>query len=165
MDVKIIIFALVSFFHELFTVIWMGGVIVTALSFMPSVKTVLGANPQTKKVIFTFQKRQSMWVYISIAGLILTGLVMTNRSSEFDQLFGFGNPYMIALTIKHILVLVMIGISLYRSLAPDRNKGSSSSAKEHLNAKLLLINVFLALAVLLTSSFVSALAGPTGLTN
>ncbi len=36
---EIIVFALVSFFHNLFTAIWMGGLIVTALAFMPSVKS------------------------------------------------------------------------------------------------------------------------------
>jgi putative copper export protein len=159
MDPKIIVFALISFFHNLFTVIWMGGLIVTALSFMPSIKTVLGANPQTKKVMIAFQKRQSTWVYTSIVGLILTGLLMANRSPEFEQLLGFGNPYTIALSIKHFLVLVMIGISLYRSLVPDHKKGSSSSARERLNARLLLINIVLAVAVLLTSGFVAALAG------
>ena len=160
---KIIVFALVSFFHNLFTAIWMGGLIVTALAFMPSVKSVLGANPQTKKVMAAFQKRQSVWVYISIIGLIMTGLLMSNRSPAFEQLFGFGNPYMIALTIKHILVLGMIGISLYRSLANSNPRGSSLAAKERLNARLLLINIVLAFAVLLTSGFVAALAGSTGI--
>ncbi len=158
MTAKIIVFALVSFFHNLFTAIWMGGLIVTALAFMPSVKAVLGASPQTKKVMIAFQKRQSTWVYISIAGLILTGLMMTNRSPEFEQLFGFGNPYMAALSIKHILVLVMIGITLYRSLVLGRVQGLSSKQKEMLNAKLLFANVVLAFSVLLASGFVAALA-------
>jgi putative copper export protein len=109
-----------------------------------------------------FQKRQSTWVYISIVGLILTGLLMTNRSPEFEQLFGFGNPYMAALSIKHILVLVMIGITLYRSLILGRAQGPSSQQKERLNAKLLLANVVLAFSVLLASGFVAALARPLG---
>lgn len=160
MTAKLIVFALVSFFHDLFTAIWIGGLIVTFLAFMPVVKAVLGANPQTKKVMSAFQKRQSIWVYISIGGLILTGLLMANRSPEFERLFGFGNPYSVALTVKHILVLVMIGISLYRSLAFGREKGPSSPAKERLSARLLLTNVVLAFLVLLTSGFVSALARP-----
>ena len=135
MTAKIIVFALVSFFHDLFTAIWMGGLIVTALAFMPSVKAVLGASPQTKKVMTAFQKRQSTWVYISIVGLILTGLLMTNRSPEFEQLFGFGNPYMAALSIKHILVLVMIGITLYRSLVLGRVTGTFFTAERKAQCK------------------------------
>lgn len=161
MSAKIIVFALVSSLHDLFSAIWMGGLIVTVLAFMPAVKAVLGANPQAKKVMSAFQKRQSTWVYISIVGLILTGLLMTERSPEFERLFGFGNPYTAALSIKHILVLAMIAISLYRSLVLGRAQGPSSAQKEKLNAKLLLANVVLAFSVLLTSGFVAALAQGT----
>lgn len=163
MTAKIIVFALVSFFHDLFTAIWVGGLIVTAISFMPSVKSTLGASPQTKKVMSEFQNRQSIWVYISITGLIITGLMMSNRSPEFGGLFNFSNAYSITLSLKHILVLVMTSIALYRSLVLGREKGSSSQAKERLNARLLLINIFLALAVLLTSGFAAALSSPAGI--
>lgn len=160
MTAKIIIFALVSFFHDLFTAIWIGGLIVTALAFMPAVKEALGAGPQVKKVMAAFQKRQSAWVYASMVGLILTGLLMTNRSSEFEAFFAFGNPYSAALSIKHILVLVMIGISLYRTLVLGRARSGLKPTKERLNMQLLLVNASLAVAVLLTSGFVAALARP-----
>ena len=162
MPPKLIIFALVSFFHNLFTALWIGGLIVTAISFMPSVKSVLGATPQTKKVMATFQNRQSIWVYVSIVGLILTGLLMSNRSPDFNSLFSFDNPYSIALSFKHILVLGMIGISLYRSLVMGGKSDVSSPAKERLKMGLLLINVVLGIAVLLLSGFVVALSAPIG---
>ena len=160
MPAKLIVFTLISFFHDLFTVIWMGGMIVTFLAYMPAVKDALGAGPQTKKVMSSFQKKQSTWVYISMAGLILTGLLMNKRSPEFVRLFSLSNPYSIALTIKHVMVLVMIGIALYRALVLGRQKGPSSPGKEKLNARLLLINVILAVLVLLNSAVVSALAMP-----
>lgn len=163
MTAKLIVFALVSFFHDLFTAIWIGGLIVTGLVFMPVVKDVLGAGPQTKKIMATFQKKQSVWVYISMTGLLLTGLLMNNRSPEFEHLFAFSNPYSIALSIKHILVLAMIGISLYRALVLGKEKGPSSPAKERLNTQLLLTNITLAFLVLLTSGFVAALAKPLGM--
>lgn len=159
MTAKIIVFALVSFFHDLFTAVWMGGLIVTALSFMPSVKEALGAGPQVKKVMTIFQKRQSVWVYVSMAGLILTGLLMTNRSPEYEALFSFGNAYSAMLSIKHILVLAMIGISLYRALVLGRARAMTPE-KERLNVRLLLINAGLAVTVLLVSGFVAALARP-----
>jgi len=158
MAAKLIVFALVSFFHDLFTAIWIGGLIVTAFTYMPAVKEVLGGTPQMKMVMSAFQKRQSVWVYVSIVGLILTGLLMSNRSPEFERLFAFSNPYSVALTIKHILVLVMIGLSLYRSLVLGREEGLSSPSREQLNVRLLLINVVMAFLVLLTSGFVAALA-------
>ncbi len=158
MTPQTIVFALVSFFHDLFTAIWMGGLLVTVLAYLPAVKNALGAGPQVKKVMMEFQKRQSVWVYVSMAGLILTGLLMTNRSPQFESLFRFGNPYSVALSIKHILVIAMIGVSLYRVLG----RSTMTPEKERLNMKLLLINAALAVLVLLTSGFTAALARPLG---
>jgi len=148
---------LTSFFHDLFTVIWMGGLIVTVISYMPALKNTLGAGPQVKNVMQAFQKRQSVWVYISMAGLIVTGLMLSKRSAGFDHLFGFGNPYAAALSIKHILVIIMIGISLVRSLFLGRGGGQATPRKAKLNFLLLVTNAALAVAVLFTSGLISAI--------
>ncbi|MBA4384410.1 MAG: hypothetical protein C0410_06715 [Anaerolinea sp.] len=160
MTVQTLVFAFVTFLHDLFTVIWMGGLIVTVISYLPSLKEALGPGPQVKKVMSAFQNRQSIWVYISMGGLILTGLLLSNRNPEFDSLFGFGNAYTVALSIKHILVILMIGITLYRSLILSRPQAVMTPEKEQLSFKLLIINVFLAVAVLFSSGLVSALAKP-----
>lgn len=160
MTVQTLVFAFVTFFHDLFTVIWMGGLIVTVISYLPALKKTLGPGPQVKKVMSAFQKRQSIWVYISMGGLILTGLFLSNRNPEFDSLFGFGNAYSVALSIKHIIVILMIGITLYRSLILSRPQTEMTPEKEHLSFKLLIINVILAIAVLFSSGLVSAFAKP-----
>ena len=116
MSPQIILFATISFLHSLFTVIWMGGMIVTLLAYSPAVRSALGPGPQTKKVMGTYKKKQRIWVWISMAGLVITGFLMSRRSPEFVQFFSFSNPYSIALSIKHIIVIVMIGIALYRSI-------------------------------------------------
>ena len=157
MIIKTLVFTLMTFLHDLFTVIWMGGLIVSAISFIPAVKETFGSGPEIKKVMASFQKRHSVWVYISMAGLILTGIVMTHRSPEFEQLFGWGNPYSVALSIKHILVLIMIAITLFRTLILERNQGNLAQGNERLTMKLLLVNVVLAVIVLLNSGLVAAL--------
>ncbi|MGB9669455.1 MAG: CopD family protein [Anaerolineales bacterium] len=159
MPIKLLVFALISFFHDLFSAIWMGGLIVTVLAYLPAVKEALGAGAQVKKVMTAFQRRQSWWVYISMAGLILTGLLMSKRSPQFEGLFTFGNPYSSLLSIKHLLVVAMIGISLYRTLVLGKNPSGVTPEKERLNMQLLLVNAVLAVTVLLTSGFVAALAG------
>lgn len=160
MTVQTLVFAFVTFLHDLFTVIWMGGLIVTVISYLPALKKALGPGPQVKKVMSAFQNRQSIWVYISMGGLILTGLLLSNRNPEFDSLFGFGNAYSVALSIKHILVILMIGITLYRSLVISRPQAVMTPEKEQLSLKLLIINVFLAVAVLFSSGLVAAIAKP-----
>lgn len=160
MDGKTVVLVMATFFHNLFTVIWMGGLIVTVISILPAVREALGTGPQVKKVIMSFQKRQSVWVYISMAGLILTGVMLSNRSPEFEHLFGFSNTYSVLMSIKHILVLILIGITLYRALVLGRAQGSLTPAKERLNMQLLLINAALAVAILFSSGLIAALAKP-----
>ena len=160
MAMKTLVFAFVSFLHDSFTVIWMGGLVVTVLSYMPALKEALGTGPQIKKVMMAFQKRQSIWVYVSMGGLILTGLLMSNRNPEFEHLFGFGNAYSVTLSIKHILVILMIGITLYRSLILSRPQAVITPEKERLSFQLLIINAITAIAVLLTSGLIAALTQP-----
>ena len=136
----------------------MGGLIVTVISYIPAVKDALGTGPQVKKVLTAFQKRQSAWVYISMVGLILTGLMMSNRNSEFEHLFGFSNVYSIALSIKHILIVLMISITLYRSLILSNPRKVMTPEKENLSFRLLILSVCIAVIVLFTSGLVSVLA-------
>lgn len=117
MSPKLFGFALIAFLHNLFTAIWFGGMIVTLLTYMPAVKEALGPGPQSKRVMVAFKRKQRVWVYISMVGLLVTGLLMSKRSPEFVRLFSVSNPFSLALTIKHVLVLIMIGIALYRSIA------------------------------------------------
>jgi len=154
MSTKMIVFALITFLHNLFTAIWVGGLFTLALSVMPSAKQVLGMNPQTKKLLNAIMKRHSLWVYISLIGLILTGLLQSNRSTQFLGLFSFGNTYSVILSLKHIAVILMIAIALYRSLAL---KNISNAKQEKLKASLLMVNLVLGILVLLLSGFTSAL--------
>lgn len=102
-------------------------------------------GPETKKLMDAIQKRLSMLVYVSIVGLLLTGLLQANRAAAFQGLFSFANPYSTFLTLKHILVLAMIAISLYRSLVLGRRTGTSSQAGQEMGVKLLLLSWYLEL--------------------
>jgi len=155
------VFAIVTFLHDLFTAVWIGGLITLGITVMPSAKKVLGMGPQTKQLMDAIQKRLSVLVYVSIVGLVLTGLLQANRNPAFQGLFSFGNPYSIVLSLKHILVLAMIVVALYRSLVLGRQSGPSTPSQEKLKAGLLFLNIALGIAVLLLSGFDTALSlGP-----
>jgi putative copper export protein len=161
MPAKQIVFAVITFLHDLFTAVWVGGLITLGITVLPSAKKVLGMGPQTKKLMDAIQKRLSVLVYVSIVGLVLTGFLQANRSQAFQGLFSFGNPYSTVLTLKHILVLAMIAVALYRSLVLGRRSGPSTPSQEKLSAGLLFLNIVLGVAVLLLSGFSTALAsGP-----
>jgi len=161
MPTQQIIFALVTFLHNLCTVVWIGGLITLGVIVLPSARKVLGVGPQTKELMDTIQRRLSVLVYVSIAVLVLTGLLMANRSPAFQGLFTFGNAYSTVLALKHILVLAMIIVALFRSLVLGRWDGLSSQAREKLKAGLLFFNIVLGILVLLLSGFSAAFsAGP-----
>lgn len=155
MSINIIVFALITFLHDLFTAVWIGGLITLGLSVLPSAKNVLGKGPQTKKLMDTIQKRNSVLVYVSMIGLVITGLLQANRSPVFEGLFSFGNAYSATLAVKHIFVITMIAISLYRSLGLRK---TSTPNQEKLKASLLILNIILGISILLLSGFAVALS-------
>jgi putative copper export protein len=155
---KQIVFAIVTFLHDLFAVVWIGGLITLGITVLPSAKKVLGMGPQTKKLMGTIQKRLSVLVYASIVGLVLTGLLLANRSLAFQGLFSFGNAYSTMLTLKHLLVLAMIAVALYRRLVLGRRSRALSLAQEKLNVALLFLNVALGIAILFLSGFSTVLS-------
>ena len=155
MTTKTIVFGLVTFLHDLFTAAWIGGLITLGLTVMPSVKEVLEKGPQTKKLMNVIQKRHSLLVYTSIIGLVLTGLLQANRTTAYLGLFSFGNTYSAVLAAKHILVLAMIVIALYRSLALAK---TSNPGQEKLKGILLIMNIVFGILILLLSGFADALS-------
>lgn len=161
MPTQQLVFALVTFLHDLFTAVWIGGLITLGVTVLPSARKVLGMGPQTKKLMDTIQRRLSVLVYVSIVGLVLTGLLLSNRSPAFQGLFRFSNAYSTVLSLKHVLVLAMIAVALIRSLALGRQRGPSTPSQEKLSAGLLFLNIALGVGVLLLSGFSAALsAGP-----
>jgi uncharacterized membrane protein len=151
-------FAIVVFLHDLFTAVWVGGLITLGVIVLPSAKKVLGMGPQTMKLMNAIQKRLSVLVYVSIVGLVLTGAVLANRSSAFQGLFTFGNTYSAVLSLKHILVLAMIAVALVRSLVLGRRSGPPTPSQEKIKAGLLFLNIALGIGILLLSGFVTALS-------
>lgn len=155
-----IVFAAVVFFHDLFTAVWIGGLIALGLTVMPAARQVLGKGPQMKTLMDAVQKRLSVLVYVSMAGLVLTGLLQSNRNPAFQGLFSLGNAYSTFLTLKHVLVMLMIAVALYRSLVLGRRSGAPSPSQEKLSASLLFLNILLGVGVLLLTGLSVAFGAP-----
>ncbi len=155
---KPIVFALVQFLHDLFTAVWVGGLIALVFSVLPASRKVLGAGPQTKKLMRAIQDRQSLLVYVSMVGLVLTGVLQANRTPEFQGLFSFANPYSQVLAVKHILTAAMVVVALYRTLVLGRKEGGLSPSQEKLSVGLLFVNAGLGVVILLLSGFAAALS-------
>jgi putative copper export protein len=158
LDSQIIVLTLVTFLHDLFTAIWIGGLITIGITTLPSARQILGKSPQTKQLMEAVQKRHSPLVYISIVGLAVTDMLLSRRAPEFGGLLSFANAYSSWLSVKHILVAIMVAVALLRSLGVGRKGAALSPVEEKKSALLLFVNVFLGIAVLLVSALLAALA-------
>ena len=152
---------LITFLHNVFTALWIGGMLTLAFTVLPAMRKVLGKSKETQALNSMIKKKLSLLTYISIIGLIVTGLLMSNRavlSGLSTGFLSFGNEYSILMSIKHLLYFVMIFLSLFRSQIVDRVKKFTPEQKQKLNMLTLLLNILAGLAVLFLSSYVSVLA-------
>lgn len=157
MDVRILFVASVTFLHDLFTVVWMGGLIVTVITYLPLLYKTLGPGQQMKQFMRAFQRQQGRWVHVCMVGLIVTGVLMGNWAAGPGQFFSFNNTYSSWLSVKHILVIAMIAIAFYRSIALGRKMERLSQQQVKLSMLFIVINAVLAVAVLFASAMIAAL--------
>lgn len=152
-----IVFALITFSHDLFTVIWIGGLLALGAIVLPTLLRMHGRGPETRRVMDAIQRRLSRWVYVSIVGLVVTGILLGRRNPAFGGLFSMANSYSVALSLKHLLVLLMIVVALLRSWALDRIRALQPQSREKLKGALLYLNMALGILVLLLSGISAAL--------
>jgi putative copper export protein len=161
MPTRQIIFAIVTFLHDLFTVLWIGGLATLAIVVVPAARQVFGTKGETRKLMRSMQQRLSWVVYVSMIGLVVTGFLLSRRSPAFTGLFQVNNTYSLVLTIKHVFVVAMIAIGLYRRLVLAAGRGARGEARENLAMTFLYVNFGIGVAILLLSGFTAALAsGP-----
>lgn len=146
---------LVVFLHDLFTAVWIGGLIAISLTMLPAARSILGKGPQMKKLMDEIMRRQSPLVYVAIAGLTLTGLLQARGASDFDGLLSFSNAYSSLLSAKHIFVLAMIAIAIVRSLILDRGSRGGEKRTQRLSHFLLYLNMVFGVVVVFLSSLLA----------
>lgn len=151
-----ILFGMVKFLHDLFTAIWIGGMIVMATSVLPSLRNVLGVSPQTKKLSDTIMSRLSKLVLLSMIGLLLTGVMMSNRSPLFEGFLTVSNEYSLVLSVKHLIIALMVILSLFRSHGLNR-MNINPQKQNKISMLVLVLNVVLGIGVLFVSGMLAAL--------
>lgn len=157
MALPIIVSTLINFLHELFTVIWIGGMLLLVLVIMPILKKQFEEDKfnQINKMI---KKRLSIFTYVAIVVLMVTGLLLTNQSALTTRFLSFEGSYATLLSIKHILFILLALIAIFRSAILDKIKGIEKESKHKIAKILLLLNVIFAIAVLFLSSYLGVIA-------
>lgn len=157
MDMQQLMMGIVKFLHDLFTVIWVGGLAVIVLTVLPSSKKTLGENLQVQKLMNAITRRHRIWVYVSIVGLFITGLLLGKSNPDFTGFMRFGNLYSGLTAVKHILTIAMVLIALFRSIRFGKKDSVQDPAKFKFSLILIVVNLILGTFVLLLSGLLAAL--------
>lgn len=154
---NVLIFGVVKSLHDLFTVLWIGGIWLTLIIFLPALQKTLGGQAALKQVARAHQDRLRIAAVISIIGLWITGLLLGRQSPGYSGLFQFSTPYSALISVKHLLTLIMILLAVVRGFIfyPTRMAGSGS--RDKFGLVLLAVNGLLGLAVLFLSGISAAL--------
>ena len=152
---ELLLLGLVSFLHDLFTVMWIGGMLVLGFVILPTIKKTLGLGPETKKLTDAIRDRLSKLAYLSMIGLLVTGILLNRSSPLYLGPLSIGNEFSAWLSIKHLMIALMVVISIVRSIVVPQ-KAMPEPKKMKLNALLLMLNIVLGIGVLLLSGFIAA---------
>jgi putative copper export protein len=143
----------IRFLHNLFTALWIGGMLLMAVVILPGIRK----NPRISEpmmVINGIQDRINPFALVSMAGLALTGSLLGKSSKSFTGLMDFGTPYMTALSVKHILIVVMVVLAFVRLYINKRIKVEKKMELQKASAGILAFNALLGVIVLFLSSMI-----------
>jgi len=142
------------FLHNVFTATWIGGLLLMVLVILPGLKK----NPDIKEpkvAVLSVQKRLSVVAIISMVGLAVTGMLMNRLLAGNRGLFNFTTPYTVMLSIKHILMLVMVGLAVIRLTLNKKNEKRNNPKTEKISMMILMLNALAGLVVLFLSAYLS----------
>lgn len=156
-----IMLAVSYWLHLIATVVWIGGITFILFIAIPSAKQILGA--EAGKLMGEISKRFTPTANYSIILLIVTGAVLTAVNKQFLGIGNVVNSWSLGLIVKHVLVLGMVAVHLYRGLvlAPKIARTELASEKaslQKLSLNLVKVNFCLGLVVLLFSGILSTLS-------
>jgi putative copper export protein len=155
MNPQIILPVILSTLHNLFTAVWIGGMIALAFASLPALKQTITDGKTRKQTSRVLQKRLQTLAIISMVGLAATGMLMTRLSPAVSGLFNFGSPYANALSIKHLLMILMVAVAITRSTVNARLMEQPAQSLEKASFLLLIVNIGFGVTVLALSSFLA----------
>ncbi|MGW8224117.1 MAG: CopD family protein [Anaerolineales bacterium] len=159
--------SLAYWLHMLATVAWIGGLVALVVLVLPAAKKSL--EPATyANFLEQVQRRLDPLAWLSLAILLATGLFQMSANPNYTGFLSISNRWAVAMLLKHLLFIVMIGISAYltwgilpalRRIALRQAKGLDSQAAEQLQDRerlLLRLNLVLGILILAMTALARA---------
>jgi uncharacterized membrane protein len=105
------LFSLFTWLHALATVIFIGHFVLLRLLYLPAFAKAKAeiAGPLLSDV----SKRSRPWMYGSLLIFIVTGMYLMIVDPNYRGVGDFGNPWAIAMLLKHVLIVAMIGMGFF----------------------------------------------------
>jgi len=114
MSVPAFALTLAYWLHMLATVLWIGGISTLALLVLPAASKTLDAEAFAA-LLERIQKRLDPLGWICLAVLAATGLLQMSANPNYQGFIAIQNRWAAAILVKHLLFLVMTGLSVYLS--------------------------------------------------
>lgn len=160
------VLALSYWVHLLATVVWFGGLMITAVLAWPALRQ---GTVETNQWL-GLQKRLGPWVNGSLVLLLITGFVQMTNDDNYSGFLVFDSVWAWAMLLKHVAYGLLIAVtaylqaSLYPALArtavlAEKRPQLAAAEQAQLAAKekrLLRINIACALLILLCTAVATA---------
>ncbi len=144
--------------HSLATVVFVGYYILLVIVWMPALKTQ--AQPAAGAALSAISKQSRSWIYAALAVFAVTGAYSTLVDPNYLGLGNFSNPWSIAMLLKHVFVIAMVGLGWWFNavmrvgpMASSPNSGAQAFERFRSHANVM---AGLGVAVLLLSAFSQA---------
>lgn len=102
--------SLAYWIHMLATVLWIGGLAALSALIIPAARSSLEPE-QYAKLLGALQRRLDPLAWLCLAALFATGLLQMSANENYNGFLAIDSPWAIAILVKHLLIILMIGIS------------------------------------------------------
>ena len=95
--------------HALAMIVFIGHYLLLSLIYLPALSTVDNAG----QALGEMSRRSRRWLYGSILVFAITGVHLMLANPNYMGIGNFSNPWAILMLVKHILIVVMIGLGFW----------------------------------------------------
>ena len=144
-----------TFLHDMFSAVWIGGMFFIAFVIIPWMNKKSENKQEKVKFFFDMQKKVRPFILISIAGVTLTGILMSTKK---NALFNFSSTYGVLLFLKHLFIIILLGLITYKTVLMMQAKKAEKKPDVKTQVLLIKINAILGILIMLLSGLVAAFA-------
>lgn len=137
--------------HDIFTAIWIGGMILYILILIPSLRGAIPKSIERQKVLQKINDNLAFVMLVSMLILFVTGLMLIPGGHDDPIFLTFVNEYATYLSIKTYLFFLMFILSITKLTYIDQIK---IPVKKHRNIIILISsNIMLGIVVIVISIY------------